>query len=151
VVSLYRCGLWRLGSWCWCRAGVTHPDEDAVILINRQAFGIDEFVLEGFKVSFRQSKAALQSTIGESLLALQKRLHLCQNIVKGHGSLSIGAGHAMLHLYRVSLMEPGGRVSAQGRSVKQGATFSELITSSVLLDYIGDFDLNYVRIESPSC
>jgi hypothetical protein len=28
---------------------------------------------------------------------------------------------------------------------------SELITSGAPLDYIGDFDLNYVRIESPSC
>jgi hypothetical protein len=111
VVSLYCCGLWSLGSWCRCRAGVTHPDENTVILINCQAFGINEFILNGLKVSLFQSKPALQGAVGKPLLALQKRLHLWQNIVKGHGSLSMGAGHAMLHLYRISLMEPGGRVS----------------------------------------
>jgi hypothetical protein len=47
------------------------PDEHAIVLVHGQAFGVDEFILEGFQIVVIQRELALQRSIGEALLALQ--------------------------------------------------------------------------------
>src|SRR5262245_60516738 len=111
MVSLGRGGLWGLGSRGQCCASVTHPHQNAVILIDRQAFSVDEFVLKRLEVSLFQCKSALQGAVREPLLALQKRQHLCQDVVKCHGSLSLRPGpgfdSAYYHAYNTTLAREG--------------------------------------------
>jgi len=47
------------------------PDQDAAVLIRREAFGIDQIVFQGFEGVFIELELQLQGTIRDTTLALQ--------------------------------------------------------------------------------
>jgi hypothetical protein len=84
--SLYRCGLERgsrpgmrvvhcLGSgWdgLWQRSCIACPDEDAALLIHRQAFRVYHFLFEAFEIRVIQVETQLEGEIREALFTCEQ-------------------------------------------------------------------------------
>jgi hypothetical protein len=66
-------------------SGGTGPHQDSTPLIDRELFGLDDFVLEGLEMIVVQPEPDLDRPIGEPSLALQQIEYLCEDLVKRHG------------------------------------------------------------------
>src|SRR5215510_9285555 len=63
---------------------VTGPNQDSAVLIEGQAFGVAEFVLQIIQVGVVQAKSPLESPVRNALLTLQDLNDLGQDLFKGH-------------------------------------------------------------------
>ena len=74
------------------------PVQHAAIFIDRQAPGVDEFVLEGLKVVVIQIEPYLEGAIGHPSLVLEHIEHLGQNCVECHGRPSACAWDSLQYV-----------------------------------------------------
>jgi hypothetical protein len=85
------CG--RRRDWFWSRLNwrcrlswlcVTSPDEDSIILIHRQFFGINEFVFHRLKMVVIEIEPHLEGSVRNSVLSLEVCDYLGKHFVEGH-------------------------------------------------------------------
>ena len=54
------------GQWRWWHVRTTRPDQDAAVLIHRQALAVNELVLEGLEVLVIELEVQLEGAIGQA-------------------------------------------------------------------------------------
>jgi len=68
----------------WGASSRAYPDQHFAVLVHGEALGFDDLRLQVFKVIVVEREAALEGTIGDTPLALQKVERLGQDVVKRH-------------------------------------------------------------------
>jgi hypothetical protein len=76
---------------------LTNPHQDAIILINRQALGMDDLIFQVFQVGIIKVVSAFESTIGYASLPFQEIGNLSMNFIEGHRCHSARLASAVLY------------------------------------------------------
>src|SRR5262249_59595145 len=74
--------------WRFCRASLSDPDKNSVILINGKLFCLNQVNLQILDVVVIQLKSALQDAVGDTLLSLKQLDDLGDKLLIVHGRYS---------------------------------------------------------------
>src|SRR5262249_61574295 len=68
-----------------CHACPTRPDQDAAVLICRDALAVDQRILEVFEHRVVELELPLEGAVGQAPPALEHGYSVVKDLLKGHG------------------------------------------------------------------